>query len=52
MTTGADELMRTAAQSIPVAERLGIPRLNLHGTGLDGQGLPVKPAMRSPARCG
>jgi hydroxypyruvate isomerase len=41
---GADELIRTAEQSIPIAERLGIPRLNLHGTGLDGQGLPVKPA--------
>ena len=40
---GADELLRTAAQSIPIAKRLGIPRLNLHGTGLDGQGLPVKP---------
>ncbi len=41
---GADELLRTAEQSIPVAKRLGIPRLNLHGTGLDGQGLPVKPS--------
>lgn len=40
---GADELLRTAGQSIPIAKRLGIPRLNLHGTGLDGQGLPVKP---------
>jgi hydroxypyruvate isomerase len=40
---GADELLETAKQSIPVAARLGIPRLNLHGTGLDGQGLPVKP---------
>ena len=40
---GADELVATAEQSIPVAARLGIPRLNLHGTGLDGQGLPVKP---------
>lgn len=39
---GADELVRTAAQSIPVAKELGIPRLNLHGTGLDGEGLPVK----------
>ncbi|WP_279480404.1 TIM barrel protein [Aureimonas sp. SK2] len=38
---GADELLRTAAQSIPVARELGCPRLNLHGTGLDGQGLPV-----------
>jgi hydroxypyruvate isomerase len=41
---GAEELLRTAAQSIPVAERLGCPRLNLHGTGLDDQGLPVRPA--------
>ena len=40
---GADELLRTAAASIPVAHRLGIPRLNLHGTGLGEGGLPVKP---------
>jgi hydroxypyruvate isomerase len=39
---GADELVRTARQSIPVAKELGVPRLNLHGTGLDGRGLPVK----------
>ncbi len=37
------DLLATAAQSIPVARRLGIPRLNLHGTGLDGDGLPVAP---------
>jgi hydroxypyruvate isomerase len=41
---GAEELLRTAAESIPVAERLGCPRLNLHGTGLDSNGLPVRPA--------
>ena len=41
---GAEELVRTAKQSIPIAKQLGIPRLNLHGTGLDGRGLPVKPA--------
>ena len=40
---GADELVATAEQSIPVAAKLGIPRLNLHGTGLDRQGLPIKP---------
>ncbi len=40
---GADELLATAERSIPVAARLGIPRLNLHGTGLDGRGLPVRP---------
>jgi hydroxypyruvate isomerase len=42
--TGADELLATAAESVPVAKRLGIPRLNLHGTGLGGNGLPVQPA--------
>jgi hydroxypyruvate isomerase len=40
---GADELLRTAERSIPVAKTLGVPRLNLHGTGLDSRGLPVKP---------
>jgi hydroxypyruvate isomerase len=40
---GADALLDTAAESVAVAARLGIPRLNLHGTGLDGQGLPVQP---------
>jgi hydroxypyruvate isomerase len=40
---GADELLRTAERSILVAKELGVPRLNLHGTGLDGRGLPVKP---------
>jgi len=39
--SGADELLRTARQSIPVAKQLNCPRLNLHGTGLDGHGLPV-----------
>jgi len=39
----ADELLRTAEQSIPVAKRLGCPRLNLHGTGLGEGGLPVRP---------
>ncbi|WP_430694911.1 TIM barrel protein [Mesorhizobium montanum] len=38
---GAEELIRTAKLSIPVAKELDCPRLNLHGTGLDGQGLPV-----------
>jgi hydroxypyruvate isomerase len=40
---GSDELVATAERSILVAARLGIPRLNLHGTGLDDSGLPVKP---------
>ena len=45
---GAGELVRTAEQSIAVAARLGCPRLNLHGTGLDGKGLPVVPGPEMP----
>ena len=41
---GAEALLRTAEQTLPVAARLGCPRLNLHGTELDGRGLPVRPA--------
>lgn len=44
---GADQLVHTAQESIAVAKQLGVPRLNLHGTGLDGQGLPVKPASEA-----
>lgn len=40
---GADELLATAEQSIAVGRRIGARALNLHGTGLDGQGLPVRP---------
>jgi hydroxypyruvate isomerase len=45
---GADELIRTARESIAVAETLGCPRLNLHGTGLDSTGLPVVPGAEMP----
>lgn len=38
---GAEELLRTAERSLRVAEQLDCPRLNVHGTGLDGRGLPV-----------
>lgn len=40
---GIARLLETAEQSIPVAHQLSCPRLNLHGTGLDGDGLPVRP---------
>jgi hydroxypyruvate isomerase len=40
---GADALVRTARQSIEASRTLGAPNLNLHGTGLDARGLPVKP---------
>ncbi len=39
----AEELLASAARSVEVARRLGIPRLNLHGTGLGPEGLPVVP---------
>jgi hydroxypyruvate isomerase len=41
---GAEELVATAKESIAVAARLGVPRLNLHGTGLGPDGLPLMPA--------
>ena len=40
---GAAELLRTAEESLKVAEQLDCPRLNVHGTGLDPNGLPVIP---------
>jgi hydroxypyruvate isomerase len=47
---GAAELLRTAELSLEVAEQLDCPRLNLHGTGLDDRGLPVRPSETvSPA---
>jgi len=45
---GAAELLRTAAESVSAAQRLGCPRLNLHGTGLDEAGLPVRPVTGEP----
>ncbi|MFE7440639.1 TIM barrel protein [Streptomyces chartreusis] len=47
---GVAELLRTARLSIDAADRLGCPRLNLHGTGLDGEGLPVVPVKGEPTR--
>lgn len=41
--SGARKLIDTAGQSIEAAKRLRCPRLNLHGTGLDGKGMPVMP---------
>lgn len=40
---GADELLRTAEQSVAVGRTIGARALNLHGTGLGPQGLPVTP---------
>jgi hydroxypyruvate isomerase len=40
---GSAELVRTAEQSIPFAQSIRCPSLNLHGTGLGEGGLPVRP---------
>jgi hydroxypyruvate isomerase len=40
---GAAELLRTARETARVGKRLGVARLNLHGTGLGEGGLPVMP---------
>ena len=40
---GAAELLKTARETAQVGKRLGVARLNLHGTGLGDRGLPVSP---------
>lgn len=40
---GAAELLETARETAKVGKRLGVQRLNLHGTGLGEGGLPVQP---------
>lgn len=42
---GADELLATARLACEAAKTINPPRLNLHGTGLDNKGLPVKPHL-------
>ena len=40
---GAAFLLATAEKSVAASRKLGAPNLNLHGTGLDDRGLPVRP---------
>ena len=40
---GIAELLATARESLDAAAIIDSPRLNLHGTGLDPNGLPVRP---------
>lgn len=42
-TAGAELFLQTAEQSARAASTIDSPRLNVHGTGLDGHGLPVTP---------
>ena len=41
-TDGIAELLSTARESLEAAKVINPPRLNLHGTGLDNKGLPIK----------
>ena len=46
---GADMLLKSARDTAQVGKRLGVQRLNLHGTGLGDQGLPIpQPAHVAP----
>lgn len=47
---GAKQLLATAKLSIEASEVIGCPRLNLHGTGLNEHGLPIKPIERVSGR--
>jgi hydroxypyruvate isomerase len=38
---GAEELLKTARETAQIGKRLGVARLNLHGTGLGEGGIPV-----------
>lgn len=40
-TEGAEMLLRSARETAQVGKRLGVHRLNLHGTGLGDLGLPI-----------
>ncbi|UVM70071.1 TIM barrel protein [Pseudomonas alvandae] len=44
------QLLESARESLAVAAQLGRPSLNLHGTGLGDQGLPVKPVAQATGR--
>jgi hydroxypyruvate isomerase len=39
---GADLLLKSARETAQIGKRLGVHRLNLHGTGLGDQGLPIQ----------
>ena len=39
---GSELLLRSARETVVVGKRLGVQRLNLHGTGLGDQGLPIQ----------
>lgn len=44
------QLLDSAQESLGIAVQLNCPSLNLHGTGLGDQGLPVKPVAQATGR--
>ncbi|WP_231979195.1 sugar phosphate isomerase/epimerase family protein [Tessaracoccus coleopterorum] len=49
---GARRLLDTARESIEASRIIDCPRLNLHGTGLDGRGCPCVRSRSSPGLTG
>jgi hydroxypyruvate isomerase len=47
---GADRLLATARETAEVGKRLGVARLNLHGTGLGSDGRPLVAEVSSPMK--
>ena len=47
---GADALLASARESAQVGKRLGVARLNLHGTGLGDGGRPAKAEVATPLK--
>ena len=43
---GIEAFLSSAERSLDIAQRLGCPRLNVHGTGLGEGGLPVDPVLQ------
>ncbi|WP_299818831.1 TIM barrel protein [uncultured Jannaschia sp.] len=46
---GAATLLASAREVAEIGRRLGVARLNLHGTGLGAGGRPVRPEVATPA---
>lgn len=47
---GADALLASARETAEVGKRLGVARLNLHGTGLGEGGRPVRAEVATPLK--
>ncbi len=45
---GADMLLKSARETLAIGKRLGVARLNLHGTGLGDGGIPIAQTQITP----